>query len=169
MMDGRELGTPSIVLATEDQLPELIAFAALSPDAPHWPVVAWGSFLDAVQAGKAVRRSLFTLRQGREIAGVMAVAVLPGVTELELLLVRPSSRRQGIGRALARHWLQWAFAIGAQEAVLEVRASNVAAQDLYRALGFERQGVRSRYYKNPPEDALLLHCDLARNPPESSC
>ena len=40
---------------------------------------------------------------------------------------------------------------------LEVRASNNAAQDLYRRFGFAPAGVRNRYYENT-EDAIVMWC-----------
>ena len=45
---------------------------------------------------------------------------------------------------------------GAQSSFLEVRASNLAAQDLYRKFGFEESGVRRRYYRDNDEDAILM-------------
>ena len=39
---------------------------------------------------------------------------------------------------------------------LEVRASNTAAIALYRACGLGCIGRRPKYYRNPPEEALLL-------------
>jgi ribosomal-protein-alanine N-acetyltransferase len=39
---------------------------------------------------------------------------------------------------------------------LEVRASNEAAQALYRAYGFEVAGRRPRYYTDDGEDALVM-------------
>ena len=152
-----------IASASAEQLPELLAFAALSNDAPHWPTAAWQSFLEPTPANTDVQRQLFVLRQQVDITGVIAVALLGDTTELELLLVKPSSRRAGIGSALTAYWLRWAVAGGAREAVLEVRASNVPAQELYRSFGFTKQGLRPRYYSDPPENALLLHCALANN------
>jgi len=37
-----------------------------------------------------------------------------------------------------------------------VRASNTAAQALYRQFAFEPIGVRSRYYTHPVEDAVIM-------------
>ena len=39
---------------------------------------------------------------------------------------------------------------------LEVRASNLAAINLYEKLGFVQVGKRPNYYRNPKEDALIL-------------
>ncbi len=47
---------------------------------------------------------------------------------------------------------------GASRALLEVRASNTAAQCLYASFGFELDGVRKNYYPSngAREDALLM-------------
>ena len=44
-------------------------------------------------------------------------------------------------------------------ATLEVRKSNVVAQNLYVSLGFIKLGVRKRYYEDNGEDALIMVCD----------
>lgn len=44
---------------------------------------------------------------------------------------------------------------GAESVLLEVRASNAAALHLYDSLGFERVGLRRRYYADG-EDAVLM-------------
>ena len=39
---------------------------------------------------------------------------------------------------------------------LEVRASNITAQNLYRKLGFQDGGIRKNYYTDDHEDALVM-------------
>ena len=39
---------------------------------------------------------------------------------------------------------------------LEVRVSNVAAQELYRGFGFTIAGTRVRYYTDDGEDAFVM-------------
>jgi ribosomal-protein-alanine N-acetyltransferase len=46
--------------------------------------------------------------------------------------------------------------LGAASLTLEVRRSNVAAQRLYAKSGFQEVGVRTNYYAQPVEDALVL-------------
>ena len=72
------------------------------------------------------------------------------------LAVRASMRRKGIGRALALEAVRVGVGLAAIRAVLEVRASNEAAQDLYRKLGFVPISTRRRYYANPIEDAVIM-------------
>ena len=45
---------------------------------------------------------------------------------------------------------------GVRNAFLEVRESNAAALSLYRSRGFSEIGRRSKYYRRPVEDALVL-------------
>jgi ribosomal-protein-alanine N-acetyltransferase len=40
---------------------------------------------------------------------------------------------------------------------LEVRHTNVAAQELYRRFGFVPAGVRRKYYENR-DDAIIMWC-----------
>ena len=47
-----------------------------------------------------------------------------------------------------------------QTVFLEVRSSNEAALELYRALGFAESGRRKGYYADPPEDALVFRIQL---------
>jgi ribosomal-protein-alanine N-acetyltransferase len=45
---------------------------------------------------------------------------------------------------------------GAITSFLEVRESNLAAQEMYRKFGYEQTGRRKRYYKDNSEDAILM-------------
>ncbi len=72
------------------------------------------------------------------------------------IAVEPAYQRQGLGRAL----MQFAFEVGQQQgadvALLEVRFSNTAAQQLYSRLGFHTIGVRKQYYSDNNEDAYVM-------------
>jgi ribosomal-protein-alanine N-acetyltransferase len=39
---------------------------------------------------------------------------------------------------------------------LEVRMTNITAQNLYRKLGFQDGGIRKNYYTDDHEDALVM-------------
>lgn len=76
--------------------------------------------------------------------------------EIQTVATAPEARRRGVGRALVLAAIDEARATGCQRLLLEVRASNQAALGLYRALGFEQDGLRRGYYSDPTEDAVLM-------------
>ena len=79
---------------------------------------------------------------------------------LESATIAPEHRGKGAGRALLTHALAALQAEGAALCFLEGRAHNAPALALYAALGFESVGRRKNFYKNPPEDALVMRAEL---------
>jgi [ribosomal protein S18]-alanine N-acetyltransferase len=90
------------------------------------------------------------------IAGYICVWVVDDDLHVNNVAVDPRWRRRGIAGALLGAALERGRSRGARRALLEVRASNTAAQALYRRYGFEAAGVRKRYYDRPIEDAVLM-------------
>ena len=66
---------------------------------------------------------------------------------LNLLAVRPSHQRLGIGRRLVEWIVESAFAAGIATIHLELRASNYTARSFYRALGFAESAYIPGYYR----------------------
>jgi len=100
----------------------------------------------------------------KSIAGFIVARQMAGEIHVNNVAVRPEYRRLGIGENLLRAVLAWGRDQALAQAVLEVRAENVAAQRLYQACGFEVIGRRRRYYKAPVEDALLMSVSLKQKP-----
>lgn len=71
--------------------------------------------------------------------------------EILNLAVSPDHRRGGIARALLD-----AAGVAQGTWFLEVRASNHAARTLYEGEGFRESGIRKQYYRDPPDDAIVL-------------
>lgn len=95
---------------------------------------------------------------GSPVGFVLAFAAADEA-EVLALCVAPEHRRTGLGRRLL-HQLE--LELASRQIVriyLEARASNLAARELYRHVGFGEVGWRKRYY--PPidgqsEDAVLM-------------
>ena len=81
--------------------------------------------------------------------------------EIENVVVAAEERRHGVGSALVARLLEQAREAGVTSVLLEVRQSNPAARRLYEKLGFSEIGRRPGYYREPPEDALILKISIA--------
>jgi len=93
------------------------------------------------------------------IVGYLCFWIVFEEVRLMNLAVIESMRHKGIAKALVIQALETGIAQAAVRTVLEVRASNQAAQALYRSLGFRDVTTRRAYYTNPIEDALLMELD----------
>lgn len=93
------------------------------------------------------------------LVGYLFGSIGEGVFHINNIAVDPRVRRQGVGRKLLRSALAQASRRGAKTATLEVRASNLTAQALYREFGFTVVGRRRRYYARPLEDGLIMTLD----------
>ncbi len=68
----------------------------------------------------------------------------------------PDYRGRGIGELLLNGLIDQALGLNADILTLEVRVSNVVAQQLYLKYGFRPFGTRPRYYTDNGEDALIM-------------
>jgi ribosomal-protein-alanine N-acetyltransferase len=90
------------------------------------------------------------------VGGYCSYRLVVDETHINNVAVRADLRGRGYGRALVEFVLEHGRARGSQLAILDVRRSNETARRLYHRLGFLQAAVRSRYYANPEEDALVL-------------
>jgi ribosomal-protein-alanine N-acetyltransferase len=92
----------------------------------------------------------------KKICGMVVIWLILDETHVATLAVHPDYRGQGIGKQLLGVALGASVQKGAQLATLEVRESNLVAQNIYRDFGFQTVGRRRRYYKDNFEDAVLM-------------
>ncbi len=92
--------------------------------------------------------------------GIMSLAA--GECHILNVCIHPACQRQGLGESLVTFLLDIARYRNVRVALLEVRASNAAAYQLYLKLGFDEVGVRKNYYpaRQGREDAIILARDI---------
>jgi ribosomal-protein-alanine N-acetyltransferase len=101
-----------------------------------------------------------TLATGESnVIGMIVTWVIMDEAHIATIAIHPDYRGYGIGRHLLAHNLLAAYERGARLAHLEVRRGNIAAQNLYTQFGFKVVGIRTRYYQDNHEDALLMTLD----------
>jgi len=78
--------------------------------------------------------------------------------------VHPQFRGQGLAKRLIHHALCIGSTQGCCRGMLEVRASNQPARNLYESFNFKEYGTRTSYYTNPIEDAILMNLEPVSRP-----
>jgi ribosomal-protein-alanine N-acetyltransferase len=130
-----------------------------SETAAHWGEREY----DALFAAEAPRRlALLAAEEGSApILGFAIARCADDEWEIENVVVEGERRRQGVGSALISELVREARRSGAAAVLLEVRESNAPARLLYEKAGFNYAGRRTGYYRDPPEDALLLKISIS--------
>ena len=141
---------------TVEDIPTVVALDQISFSMP-WPE---RSFRFEVTANPASR--CWVAEVDERIAGMIVAWLFVDEVHIATLATHPDFRRQGIARQLLLHVLNLAVQEGAVSSFLEVRAGNVAAQDMYHKFGYRESGRRPRYYKDNNEDAILMTLESLR-------
>lgn len=90
------------------------------------------------------------------IAGYAGMWVIVDEGHITNIAVDPKFRSKGIGNLLVDSLIKEAESRNLTALTLEVRQSNIIAQNLYKKFGFESGGVRKRYYQDTGEDAIIM-------------
>ena len=95
---------------------------------------------------------------GHEVKVIAYICAWMVFEEIRFLnvAVHPDFRRQGIAKQLIRDLLHLGVEAGCCRGLLEVRASNGFAKNLYESFHFHAHAIRKSYYTNPTEDAILM-------------
>ena len=95
-------------------------------------------------------------RVGTTLVGYAGLMLVADDGHVTTLAVDPVWHRHKLGTRLLHALATAAIQRGAKNLTLEVRASNHAAQSLYRAFGFAPAGIRKGYYVETKEDAIVM-------------
>lgn len=95
-----------------------------------------------------------------EILGYAGFWLVIGEAQVTNIALLKSCRGKGLGKVLVEALTVLAQTSGADSIILEVRKSNLVAQNVYKKLGFSQCGIRDKYYIDNNEDAVLMQRDL---------
>ncbi|HEX9090646.1 MAG TPA: ribosomal protein S18-alanine N-acetyltransferase, partial [Anaerolineales bacterium] len=93
------------------------------------------------------------------LIGTSVVWIILDEAHIATIAIHPDFRGRGYGKRLLAETLRRSILRGARLATLEVRASNLVAQQMYREFGFTIVGRRLHYYRDNDEDAILMTVD----------
>ncbi|MEU4829834.1 ribosomal protein S18-alanine N-acetyltransferase [Streptosporangium sp. NPDC023615] len=140
---------------TADDLP-----AVLEIERATFPADAWseGMLRGELDDQPRTRHYVVAVADG-VIVGYAGLAAAGDQADVQTIAVLAGWRRRGVGGALLTELLAEAARRDAVSVFLEVRADNPDAQAVYQRFGFERIGLRRRYYEDGT-DAIMMRKDL---------
>ena len=97
-----------------------------------------------------------TLAKKQYIVGFAGIWVMANEAHITNIAVRKSYQRHGLGELLLISLFDLAKELETDIMTLEVRASNVTAQNLYYKYAFTHVGTRRGYYTDNREDGLIM-------------
>jgi ribosomal-protein-alanine N-acetyltransferase len=133
-----------------DDIPEVIRVESVCFTTP-WPRNA---FQNELTENKLAH--YFVGRINEEVIGYGGLWVILEDAHITTVAVHPSHQRHQFGERLLVRLLEESIERGACWVTLEVRESNVAAQNLYKKYGFTVVNTRRGYYSDNDENALVM-------------
>ena len=134
---------------TLEDLPQVVRIERENFSAP-WSEESFARYISG-------KEGLFlTACEGRRVVGYIGAILVQDEGDITNVAVDVSRRREGIGKLLVERAIHESADRGVEKLFLEVRAGNRPAIALYEKFGFQRIGIRKRYYRDPEEDALLM-------------
>ena len=136
--------------------------AVLDLERSLFPDDAWSPGMFAEELAMQGRgRHYVAAEEGNKLVGYAGM-MLPGGRQAEVLTLAVNTAHwgRGIGSTLLTDLLDEAGRHDCTEMILEVRADNPRAQNLYRRFGFSDAGIRRGYYQPSGMDAIVMRCGL---------
>jgi len=94
--------------------------------------------------------------ENKQVVGYCGFWLILEEAHITTIAVHPDYRKSGIGEMLLQNMLKTGYEKNVKWYTLEVRASNIAAQNLYYKYNFKSLGLRRKYYQDNEEDAMVM-------------
>ena len=114
------------------------------------------TFLSSFEVG---HKGLICKNDNRMIGFIIFSPISPEAHILSIS-VRNEMQSKGIGTLLLKSMLDQCKAMHCKKIFLEVRVSNLKAINFYEKFGFSKDAIRSKYYTDNSEDALLMSLSI---------
>lgn len=91
-----------------------------------------------------------------EVIGFVGVWIVAGEGDITNIAVNPKYRKHGVASNLLLNLLDICKSLNCNDITLEVRESNIPAQNLYKKFDFKEEGIRKGYYSDNGENAIIM-------------
>lgn len=90
------------------------------------------------------------------VVGYGGIWMIVGEGHITNIAVESKYRKIGAGKRLVEELINVSKEMEVMSMTLEVRKSNIPAQNLYKQYGFIEKGIRPNYYADDNEDAIIM-------------
>ncbi|ALV22682.1 MAG: ribosomal protein S18-alanine N-acetyltransferase [Carnobacterium sp.] len=139
-------------VATDEDIPDIVRIQELSYNGS----APWNKKALEHEINHNTRALYLIVRDQERPLAFIGAWFVEEEAHITNIAVVPAERNKGIALRLMKEMMQLAQKEDMVKVSLEVRVSNVAAQHLYRKLGFKDGKVKKEYYAGDHEDALEM-------------
>jgi ribosomal-protein-alanine N-acetyltransferase len=118
------------------------------------------TFFNDYQETFLKNQSVLIALEDKKIIGIIGWFEHRDTAEIIMVGVDKDYRRMSIGSMLLKACISMLVSKQIKELFLDVRSRNIAAQGLYKSIGFVLNRTRENYYKDTHEDALEMRLSL---------
>lgn len=115
---------------------------------------SYESFYNEIQSNRLAH--YFIILFNDKIVGYIGLWQVLDESHITNIAIHPDFRRLGLASELIGYTLNFCREAGILSVTLEVRESNIPAQNLYKNFGFCTNGFRKQYYSDNHEDAIIM-------------
>ena len=160
-LDPRSAGRPErmvIEAMNDSHLAQIVRIETLSFPST-WPQNA---FKNEIHDNKLAHYFVGLL--GDQVVAYGGIWVILEDSHITTIAVHPDLRGRKYGEVMLLHLLDETIQRGASWITLEVRETNIVAQNLYRKYGFTVVSTRRGYYSDNNENALVMWAGNLKGP-----
>jgi len=115
---------------------------------------SYESFYNEVQLNKFAHYHI--IRFNDQITGYIGLWQVLDEGHITNIAIHPDFRRLGLACKLIEYTLDFCKDSSITSLTLEVRKSNISAQNLYKKYGFVEEGIRKQYYADNKADSIIM-------------
>lgn len=123
----------------------------------------WSSTLFLQEIARKSDRYYIVAREAGQVIGYAGLMTTSAEGHVTTIAVDPIYHRRHIGTRLMLALLDESIESGCTAVSLEVRRSNLGAQQMYEGFGFRSVGIRPGYYIETSEDAIVMWAENIRS------
>ena len=150
-IQAEKMNTVNVRKMTKNDIKQIMDIESVSFGDFHWKPEAF-----AAEIENNIGHYFVAEDEKRHLIAYGGFWLIVDEAHITTIAVHPLYRKQGLGEKILQKMIETGYEKGVKWFTLEVRASNIAAQNLYYKYNFKSLGLRRKYYQDNDEDAMIM-------------